>query len=73
MSAADQNTRIYLARVMANPLTDDATIDDAQFIKRACENWRVLAPGAGSRYRVTKGAGARIASAIDHLFTQCGR
>ena len=35
MSAADQDKRIYLARVVANALADDAKIDDAQFIVTA--------------------------------------
>jgi hypothetical protein len=35
MSAADQNKRIYLARVVASALTDDAKLDDAQFIVTA--------------------------------------
>ncbi|MFB1295142.1 MULTISPECIES: hypothetical protein [Mycobacteriaceae] len=35
MSAADSGKRIYLARVVANALTDDTKMDDAQFIVAA--------------------------------------
>lgn len=35
MSAADQKKRIYLGRVVANALTDDAKIDEAQFVVTA--------------------------------------
>jgi hypothetical protein len=35
MSAADQNKRLYLARVVANAVSDDAKIDDAQFTVNA--------------------------------------